>query len=199
MTIARQPVPDPSSQAPHQSPRHPSRDIRILCIDDDSLFRTLIRDILVGAGYTVLLASDGETGLNLAKQEQPDLVLLDLVLPGSTASTLRPVQERSVSRPHSHSDLDPSQQRRTESISLRRWGLVCPPENRSPGETPGLRSERLEHAKTSQTPSGSPGPPHPWRAPRRISDGRPDRSHLLMRGQHPEGFGSACPSLPTPT
>jgi len=79
---------------------------------------------------------------------------------------VRPVQERSVSRPHSHSDLDPSQQRRTESFSLRRWGLVCPPENRSPGETPGLRSERPEHVKTSQTPSGSPRPPHPLEGPK---------------------------------
>lgn len=62
--------------------------IRILCIDDDALFRTLLKDILEDAGDTVLLAIDGESGLRLAEAHQPHLVLLDLVLPGPDGFTI---------------------------------------------------------------------------------------------------------------
>ncbi len=62
--------------------------IRILCIDGDALFRTLIKDILEGAGYTVLLAGDGSSGLRAAETHQPHLVLLDLVLPGLDGFTI---------------------------------------------------------------------------------------------------------------
>jgi len=89
MTFARQPVPDRPSQSPQPSPSHPAATFAYSVLTTTPS-RTLIRDILEGAGYTVLLASDGETGLNLARQEQPDLGLLDLVLPGPTASTSAP-------------------------------------------------------------------------------------------------------------
>jgi len=72
-----------------QPPAHPnSHGIRILCIDDDALFRTLIKDILEDAGYIVLLATEGESGLRLAETQQPHLVLLDLVLPGPDGFTI---------------------------------------------------------------------------------------------------------------
>ena len=81
------PLTGPSLPALPSQAAQPSPNLRhgrtcILCIDDDALFRALIKDILEEANYTVLLAPDGETGLTLARQEQPDLVLLDLVLPG---------------------------------------------------------------------------------------------------------------------
>jgi DNA-binding response OmpR family regulator len=49
--------------------------------DDDSLLETLEYN-LVRQGYEVLLARDGRTGLKLAREQQPDLLLLDLMLPG---------------------------------------------------------------------------------------------------------------------
>lgn len=167
MTIARQPVPDPSSQAPHQSPRHPSRDIRILCIDDDSLFRTLIRDILEGAGYTVLLASDGETGLNLAKQEQPDLVLLDLVLPGSNGFDSCAQFKSDPCLAHipililtqvNNAELNP--------LAFDAGALFALQKTAAPERLLDFVQSALEHVKTSQTPSGSPRPPHPLEGPK---------------------------------
>lgn len=167
MTIARQPVPDPSSQAPHQSPRHPSRDIRILCIDDDSLFRTLIRDILEGAGYTVLLASDGETGLNLAKQEQPDLVLLDLVLPGSNGFDTCAQFKSDPCLAHipililtqvNNAELNP--------LAFDAGALFALQKTAAPERLLDFVQSALEHVKTSQTPSGSPRPPHPLEGPK---------------------------------
>jgi CheY-like chemotaxis protein len=54
---------------------------RILCIEDEAGMRDLLRLILEGDGYVFLDAEDGEQGLEVMRREQPDLVLLDLMLP----------------------------------------------------------------------------------------------------------------------
>ena len=61
------------------APRRPSR--RVLVIDDDALIRAAIAEYLTNEGYSVDQAADGETGLWMAEQLQPDLILLDLALP----------------------------------------------------------------------------------------------------------------------
>ena len=55
---------------------------RILIIEDELPMRTALQDCLVGEGYRVLAAADGESGLRRAVEEQPDLVLLDIMMPG---------------------------------------------------------------------------------------------------------------------
>lgn len=55
---------------------------RILIIDDEPLILESIGYNLKQEGYEVLTASDGRTGLALAKSEAVDLILLDLMLPG---------------------------------------------------------------------------------------------------------------------
>jgi two-component system, OmpR family, alkaline phosphatase synthesis response regulator PhoP len=54
----------------------------VLVIDDEPKIAELCRDYLRAAGYSVLTADDGPLGLALAKREKPDLVVLDLMLPG---------------------------------------------------------------------------------------------------------------------
>ena len=54
---------------------------RILIIDDDPAYVKIIESKLVDVGYQILTAPDGLSGLNLAKKEKPDLILLDLMLP----------------------------------------------------------------------------------------------------------------------
>ncbi len=54
----------------------------ILIVDDDPLLLDAYRSVLAGQGYQILSALDGEQGLALAGEEQPDLVLLDLMMPG---------------------------------------------------------------------------------------------------------------------
>jgi CheY-like chemotaxis protein len=54
----------------------------VLVIDDDARDRRLVVDTLEPAGYTVLSAEDGETGLELVRRERPAVVLLDLLMPG---------------------------------------------------------------------------------------------------------------------
>jgi DNA-binding response OmpR family regulator len=54
---------------------------RILVVDDDKQIVRLVRSYLEQAGYQVLTAHDGETALHAIRREQPDLVVLDLMLP----------------------------------------------------------------------------------------------------------------------
>jgi two-component system alkaline phosphatase synthesis response regulator PhoP len=55
---------------------------RILVVDDDQGIVRLVRAYLEQNGYDVLVAYDGETALHILRRERPDLVLLDLMLPG---------------------------------------------------------------------------------------------------------------------
>jgi len=55
---------------------------KILIVEDDRFLRELIAKKLKNEGYEVLEAVDGEEGLKRIKEEKPDLVLLDLILPG---------------------------------------------------------------------------------------------------------------------
>ncbi len=54
----------------------------ILVVDDEARIAKLVRDYLERAGFGVLTARDGETALMLARREHPDLIILDLMLPG---------------------------------------------------------------------------------------------------------------------
>lgn len=55
---------------------------RILVVEDNPKNLKLVRDVLVHWGYEVLVATSGEDGVELATEEHPDLVLMDLQLPG---------------------------------------------------------------------------------------------------------------------
>jgi len=55
----------------------------ILVVEDELHLVEVVQDYLKQAGYRVLTARDGQTALSLARHERPDLVILDLMLPGS--------------------------------------------------------------------------------------------------------------------
>lgn len=54
---------------------------KVLVVDDEQSIVTLLKYNLQQAGYDVLTAMDGEEGLNLALTANPDVILLDLMLP----------------------------------------------------------------------------------------------------------------------
>lgn len=55
---------------------------KILLVEDEELIAQVVRDYLVKAGYQVELANDGFTALHLASASNPDLIILDRMLPG---------------------------------------------------------------------------------------------------------------------
>ena len=55
---------------------------RVLIIDDSPTERFFLTDLLRKQGYDVLTAESGELGVAVAKMEKPDLILMDVVMPG---------------------------------------------------------------------------------------------------------------------
>ncbi len=61
---------------------------KILIIEDEKSYARLLRDKLTESGYDVIEANDGEIGLQLAQLEKPDLIILDIMLPGISGVTV---------------------------------------------------------------------------------------------------------------
>lgn len=55
---------------------------RILIVEDQEDNRRIVRDLLANAGYELIEAATGEEGLTLASARRPDLILMDIQLPG---------------------------------------------------------------------------------------------------------------------
>ena len=54
----------------------------ILVVEDNEKNRKLVRDVLTVKGYRLAEAENGEDGVRLAREQRPDLVLMDIQLPG---------------------------------------------------------------------------------------------------------------------
>ncbi len=67
---------------------------KILVVDDEQNIRFLLREELTDEGYDVLLAENGTQALTMIKEEKPDLVTLDIKMPGEDGlSLLRKIRE----------------------------------------------------------------------------------------------------------
>ncbi|MCB0168552.1 MAG: response regulator, partial [Anaerolineae bacterium] len=53
----------------------------ILVVDDKASLRTMVQEYLTAEGYQVVIADNGRTALFVARQEKPDLILLDIMMP----------------------------------------------------------------------------------------------------------------------
>ncbi len=67
--------------AASQSPPEPPRGRRVLLVDDDPEIIESMRTVLESKGYEILVARDGNQGLLMAERENPDLVVLDMMMP----------------------------------------------------------------------------------------------------------------------
>ena len=55
--------------------------VKILWIDDDRLLLTFGKDALERVGYQTLTATDGASGIRMAQQERPEMIILDVLMP----------------------------------------------------------------------------------------------------------------------
>ena len=74
----RNPIESPYVEKPAGRSRPPT----ILCVDDDRIVLSYCSDALEKQGFRTLIANDGASAIETAKRERPDLVLLDLMMPG---------------------------------------------------------------------------------------------------------------------
>ena len=65
-----------------QFPQHGEDTPRILIVDDEKHIRTLLREQLEEAGYSIVEAQNGREAIQLARAERPDLIILDILMPG---------------------------------------------------------------------------------------------------------------------
>ncbi|GAB4387995.1 MAG: sigma-54 dependent transcriptional regulator [Thermodesulfovibrionales bacterium] len=73
---------------------------RILVIDDDETIRDLLEEFFTGKGFDVTLASDGQAGLDLLREEKFDLFLVDIIMPEMDGlEVLRKASEMNISIP----------------------------------------------------------------------------------------------------
>ncbi len=85
---------DSDTKDVHSSPSNK----KILIIEDDRFLRELISRKLKNEGFLILEAVDGEDGVKKISDEKPDLVLLDLILPGIDGfEVLRRIKDNPVS------------------------------------------------------------------------------------------------------
>ena len=71
----------------------------VLIVDDDKLNLTTIGDALLSFGYEVLKASNGKDALNIAIGSKPDVILLDIVMPGMDGYTVcRSLRESDITK-----------------------------------------------------------------------------------------------------
>jgi DNA-binding response OmpR family regulator len=54
---------------------------KILIVDDEEPIRELLRNLIEQQGYEAILASNGEEAVRLAERENPDLIILDMIMP----------------------------------------------------------------------------------------------------------------------
>ncbi|WP_305792876.1 response regulator [Sedimenticola hydrogenitrophicus] len=65
-----------------QSDEASAVDVTILIVDDSPTETHILKGIVESGGYKVITAADGETGITMARESRPDLVLMDVVMPG---------------------------------------------------------------------------------------------------------------------
>ena len=76
---------------------------KILLVEDNEMNRDMLSRRLARHGYEVVMAIDGEQGVAMAKSEQPDLILMDLTLPGIDGWEATRASARTRQRPRSRS------------------------------------------------------------------------------------------------
>ncbi len=75
---------------------------RVLLVEDNLLNLKLVRDVLLHAGFDVVEARSGEDGIMRALEDQPDIILMDLQLPGIDGTeAMRTIKQDSDGLQHS--------------------------------------------------------------------------------------------------
>lgn len=95
---------------------------RVLVVDDSATIRAVLGKMLAQDGYKVLKAADGESAVEMAQSQLPDLIFLDIVLPGMSGfAVLRALRRESRTRTTPIIMMSGNQQA-TEQFYVQRFG-----------------------------------------------------------------------------
>ena len=76
------PAPPTPAAAPAPAPKPATPAVKVLIIDDDPFLSGMYATRLLNDGFTVITAMDGMAGIEKAAAEKPDVILLDVMMPG---------------------------------------------------------------------------------------------------------------------
>ena len=157
---------------------------RVLVVDDSATIRAVLGKMLMQDGYEVLKAADGESAIEMARSQLPDLIFLDIVLPGMSGfAVLRALRREGATRTTPIIMMSGNQQA-TEQFYVQRFGadgFVKKPFGRAEVfhairslVQAGRVSARIEAMPVNAIPEGIS--PEEWNA---IPDvAMPDAAHL---------------------
>jgi twitching motility two-component system response regulator PilH len=92
---------------------------RILIVDDSPTERHILTELLTGQGYAVSIATDGTQGIEAAQRERPDLILMDVVMPGINGFQATRTLNRDAATRHIPVILCTTKNEETDKI----WGM----------------------------------------------------------------------------
>ncbi len=95
---------------------------RMLVVDDSPTIRAVLAKMLIQDGYTVLKAADGEAALEIARSEKPDLIFLDIVLPGMNGFAVLRALRRDEATRHIPIVMISGNLQATEQFYVQRFG-----------------------------------------------------------------------------
>lgn len=95
---------------------------RVLVVDDSATIRAVLNKMLMQDGYDVLKAADGESAIELARSEQPDLIFLDIVLPGMSGFAVLRCLRRDATTRHIPIVMISGNVQATEQFYVQRFG-----------------------------------------------------------------------------
>lgn len=106
----------------HGRPLQAALGAKMLVVDDSPTIRAVLGKMLGQDGYTVQKAVDGESAIELAKAEQPELIFLDIVLPGINGfAVLRALRHDPLTQ-HIPIVMISGNQQATEQFYVQRFG-----------------------------------------------------------------------------
>lgn len=164
---------------------------RVLVVDDSATIRAVLGKMLMQDGYEVLKAADGESAIETARAQGPDLIFLDIVLPGiSGFAVLRSLRRDSRTRATPIIMMSGNQQA-TEQFYVQRFGadgFIKKPFGRAEVfhairalVQAGRMAARVESVQVSAIPEGIS--PEEWNA---IPDvAMPDEAHMASFSAEP--------------
>jgi nitrogen regulation protein NR(I) len=101
---------------------------RILVVDDEESIRELLKDFLETKGYEVAIASDGESGLKMLRDDRFDLMLMDVMMPGmSGLDVLREIDSENLDIPVIMMTAFASVQTAVEAMKLGAYDYITKP------------------------------------------------------------------------
>jgi twitching motility two-component system response regulator PilH len=92
---------------------------KVLVVDDSPTERFVMTEMLKKHGYQVITAENGEEGIDKAKKEQPDLVIMDVIMPGTNGFQATRNLKRDDGARNIHIIICTSKSQETDKI----WGL----------------------------------------------------------------------------